>query len=139
MFETLQKLLDCIYALIRFAFYLLDFLVTRHDLPSVRMILPPPSAFSKNAGRVILIYVLDTGCDVTHPDLRGKVALLDLFHLGNDRCSHGTHVVGSIVSSRFGIAPEATVIMIKICNDGELFSARTVEKTLRWISNYHDM
>jgi hypothetical protein len=57
---------------------------TRHEIPAVEMVLAASIIFSKNNGRGVLIYVLDMGCDNTHPDLRGKVELQDIFQLGNE-------------------------------------------------------
>ena len=113
--------------------------LTRHDLLAAEMVLVAPSMFSRNDGRGVGIYVLDTGCDNTHPDLWGRVELQDLFNLGNDHCDHGTHVAGLLVSSKVGIAPEAKVIMIKICNDHAQIDYGMVEIALEWISRNHNI
>jgi subtilisin family serine protease/subtilisin-like proprotein convertase family protein len=49
-------------------------------------------------GTNILVNVNDTGVDVTHPDLLGRV-LLDVPSTGIDFDGHGTHVAGTIASS----------------------------------------
>lgn len=49
-------------------------------------------------GANILVNVNDTGVDVTHPDLAGRV-LLDVPSTGIDLDGHGTHVAGTIASS----------------------------------------
>lgn len=73
-------------------------------------------------GEGILVGVLDTGTDDTHPALAGKVAAFEEFDfLGNplgtpvhDSHLHGTHVAGTICGRSFrgvniGVAPDAQV------------------------------
>jgi len=73
-------------------------------------------------GEGILVGVLDTGTDGTHPALTGKVAAFEEFDaLGNpmgtpvhDSHFHGTHVAGTICGRTFrgvnmGVAPDAKV------------------------------
>ncbi len=49
-------------------------------------------------GKDVLVNVNDTGVDVTHPDLAGRV-FLDVPATGIDFEGHGTHVAGTIASS----------------------------------------
>ncbi|HAV62074.1 MAG TPA: hypothetical protein DCY13_06880, partial [Verrucomicrobiales bacterium] len=49
-------------------------------------------------GRGILVNINDTGVDVTHPDLAGRV-FTDVASTGIDFDGHGTHVAGTIASS----------------------------------------
>jgi subtilisin family serine protease len=73
-------------------------------------------------GQGILVGVLDTGTDDTHPSLAGKVAAFEEFNaigapLGtpvHDSHFHGTHVAGTICGRSFqgvniGVAPDAQV------------------------------
>lgn len=73
-------------------------------------------------GKDIVIAVIDTGCDINHPDLRGKI--IDGYNFteeqqGNiksyhDFNGHGTHVSGIIVGKNTGVAPDSKILSLKI-------------------------
>ncbi|WP_191562050.1 S8 family peptidase [Metabacillus idriensis] len=74
-------------------------------------------------GKGITIAVLDTGCDVTHPDLRGKIAGGRNFTTDDngdpnrltDYHGHGTHVSGTIAAAKnVGVAPQAKILVVKV-------------------------
>ena len=74
-------------------------------------------------GRGVTVAVLDTWVDVTHPDFGGRVSR-GVTCTGTrcvpgadqpDTCDpHGTHVTGIIASSRYGVAPEARVVPVRV-------------------------
>lgn len=86
-------------------------------------------------GKGIKVAVLDTGCDPSHPDLKGRVAGFAEFDdegrlgtqgLGNarDTAEHGTHCCGTIVGGNtsgrwIGMAPEAKVLAGVVLPNGE--------------------
>jgi subtilisin family serine protease len=74
-------------------------------------------------GRGVTVAVLDTWVDVTHPDFGGRVS--QGVTCTGERCvpgadqpdtcdPHGTHVTGIVASSRYGVAPEATIVPIRV-------------------------
>ena len=78
------------------------------------------------AGRGVRVALLDTGLDVSHPDLRGRVVGSAVFVGDNllDRLGHGTHVAGIIAGNgqasagRFvGVAPGAALLVAKVMDD----------------------
>ncbi len=74
-------------------------------------------------GRGVTVAVLDTWVDVTHPDFGGRVSR-GVTCTGTrcvpgadqpDTCDpHGTHVTGIVASARYGVAPEADVVPIRV-------------------------
>ncbi|WP_026411821.1 S8 family serine peptidase [Actinomadura oligospora] len=74
------------------------------------------------------VAVLDTGLDVTHPDMAGRVADGSTSFVPGqditDRIGHGTHVSSTIAGTgaasggkQSGVAPEARVVMGKVLGD----------------------
>ncbi|MFF3786472.1 S8 family serine peptidase [Streptomyces sp. NPDC001933] len=78
-------------------------------------------------GKGVKVAVLDTGADLSHPDLDGRVAESRSFIEGQevaDRQGHGTHVVSTVGGSgagsegkEQGVAPGATLAVGKVLND----------------------
>lgn len=83
-----------------------------------------PMAWELARGQGAVIAVLDTGVDVNHPELQGR--LLPGFSFTDDttnvadNCGHGTHVTGIIAANTdngigiAGVAPEAQILPVKV-------------------------
>ncbi len=79
------------------------------------------------SGRGVKVAVIDTGIEVDHPDLQGRIAGKANFVKGGEQTfsqeHHGTAVAGVIAARAnnqegiFGIAPEAKVLAIKSCRE----------------------
>ncbi len=80
-----------------------------------------------HTGRGVRVAILDTGIDLTHPDLMGRIvetAVLAGDDVVTDRHGHGTHVAGIIAGSgsfsqgRYtGMAPAALLLIGKVLGD----------------------
>ena len=78
-------------------------------------------------GAGVRVVVLDTGCDLHHPDLKNRIqAVADFSGKGNaqDGHGHGTHVAGIIAGSGAasqgkyrGVAPQADLFIAKVLDD----------------------
>ncbi len=81
-------------------------------------------------GAGVRVGVLDTGFDLTHPDLEPNINLTlsrdftgeGLQYLLPDPWSHGTHTAGTIAAADngygiIGVAPEAELVLIKVLRD----------------------
>ncbi|MEU3453185.1 S8 family serine peptidase [Micromonospora sp. NPDC006766] len=95
-----------------------------HSVPQIGA----PAAWAGGwTGKGVTVAVLDTGVDLTHPDLAGKVAESRNFSEvpeADDLIGHGTHVASIIAGSgaasggRYrGVAPDATLLSGKVCED----------------------
>lgn len=107
-----------------------------------------PSQVIASKGKGVVIAIFDTGCS-SHPDLEGRIiAFYDAVEERVrtekeyvDDSGHGTFVAGLIASSGKtsgieGLAPEATLIIVKISRDKE-FSSGNLSKGLKWLLKEH--
>ncbi|MCX5010998.1 S8 family serine peptidase [Streptomyces sp. NBC_00555] len=79
-------------------------------------------------GKGTKVAVLDTGTDLEHPDLKGRVADSKNFtdsDTDTDRQGHGTHTISTVGGSgaesggaKKGVAPGAELLSGKVLNDG---------------------
>ncbi|SCG73060.1 S8 family serine peptidase [Micromonospora humi] len=95
-----------------------------HSVPQIGA----PAAWAAGwTGKGVRVAVLDTGVDLTHPDLAGKVAESRNFSEEtnpDDIVGHGTHVASIIAGSGAasggkyrGVAPDATLLSGKVCEE----------------------
>jgi subtilisin len=89
---------------------------------------------SISGGFGVKVAVLDTGADVGHPDLKNRIIRCEDFtnfkypvqdKKCDDNNGHGTHIAGIIAADGgtdgtgiYGVAPEAKLMIYKVCGDG---------------------
>ncbi|HEX5107107.1 MAG TPA: S8 family serine peptidase [Vicinamibacterales bacterium] len=100
-----------------------------------------PVAGSDGSG--VGVAILDTGIDLTHPDLAGTVNAFTTFGSScQDDEGHGTHVAG-IVAARnngigvVGVAPGATLYCVKVLDQTGSGSDATLMAGLDWVLDNH--
>lgn len=80
---------------------------------------------SAYTGSGVGVAIIDTGIDLTHPDLAANImantSCVTGKKSGSDDNGHGTHVAGTIAALRntigaVGVAPEAKLIAVKVLN-----------------------
>jgi subtilisin len=98
-----------------------------------------------NKGTGVAVAVIDTGIDLTHPDLAHAVAGANFIHQGqspNDDNGHGTHVAGIIAAANnnfgyVGVAPDATVVAVKVLDSTGAGTLSGVIAGINWVSANH--
>jgi subtilisin family serine protease len=101
-------------------------------------------------GQGVTVAVLDSWIDRLHPDFRGHVLAGGTCTKGAcqpggadvpDSCeAHGTHVAGLVGSSRFGVAPEATILPVRVLtetNGACSAQAEDVASGIRFAASQH--
>jgi serine protease len=87
-----------------------------------------PKIWSVNTGRTIRVGVIDTGIDMTHPDLqpllRGGYDFVNKDNDPQDDHGHGTHVAGTIAAMNnefgvVGVAPNVELYALKVMRPTE--------------------
>ncbi|KAF0823254.1 S8 family peptidase [Cytobacillus firmus] len=99
------------------------------EVPKGVELIQAPKVWSETKGKGIKIAVLDTGCDISHPDLKDRVTGGRNFtdddnsdpNSFKDYNGHGTHVAGTIAAYEndagvIGVAPEADLLIVKVLN-----------------------
>lgn len=70
-------------------------------------------------GTGVNIYIIDTGINTTHTDFGGRASWgEDCIGTGTDDHGHGSHVAGTAGSGTYGVAKNANLIAVKVCDAG---------------------
>jgi subtilisin family serine protease len=88
----------------------------------------------------VRVAVIDSGIDVSHPELRGRIVAKRSFVGGSvtDALGHGTFVAGEIAAISdnatgiAGIAPPARLIVAKVVRDDGSIPPRAEARAIRW-------
>ena len=100
-----------------------------------------PKAWEFSQGEGVTIAVLDTGCDLDHPDLAENLAegknFIKKGEPPQDGNGHGTHVTGTLVAGNndigmVGVCPKAKVRPVKVLDDRGNGNLLNVSKGIRW-------
>ncbi|KAI8048025.1 peptidase S8/S53 domain-containing protein [Syncephalis plumigaleata] len=99
-------------------------------------------AYPKSAGDGVNVYVVDTGINVNHEDIKGRATWGAVFGAGKndpqvDDIGHGTFVAGVIAGKRFGVAKKAKVISVKVYRKKGDQTTSDVVNGLKWVLQQH--
>lgn len=72
--------------------------------------------YDSTAGQGIVIYGVDTGIDIEHPDFEGRAewGTNTADNDNTDGNGHGTHTASTAAGSKFGVAKKASVVAVKV-------------------------
>jgi major intracellular serine protease len=100
-------------------------------------------------GKGIVIAIIDTGCEINHPDLKGNIISGYNFteddnsnpHIYKDYRGHGTHVAGIIAASDnrkgiVGVAPESKLLILKVIDKNGIGSYKNLIKAIEFSINW---
>ncbi len=103
-------------------------------------LLNPESMWALTRGKGVKVCVVDTGCDLKHPDLQSNI--IDSFNAYggdvDDKVSgHGTHVAGIIAAidnniGTIGVAPEASLLIAKGLTDNGQGDWTKISQAIQW-------
>jgi serine protease len=95
-------------------------------------------AWAVTKGSGIVVAVVDTGVDLTHPDLIANILpgydFIDGDAVPQDSAGHGTHVAGLVAANGAvtGTAPEAKILPVRVLEGTSGGSAFTVAQGILW-------
>jgi subtilisin family serine protease len=93
----------------------------------------------------VRVAVVDSGIDLGHPELRGRIVASRSFVGGSmtDTVGHGTFVAGEIAAIAdngvgiAGLAPSAKLVVAKVVRDDGTISPRAEARAIRWAVRQH--
>ena len=94
-------------------------------------------------GKGIGVAIIDTGIDLTHPDLKNSIVAhtncVGFSASGDDDHGHGSHVAGTIAAAEngtgvVGVAPKASLIAVKVLNAWGSGSWSSVICGIDWVT-----
>ncbi|MER6325003.1 S8 family serine peptidase [Streptomyces coelicoflavus] len=96
--------------------------------------------YPRSAGRGVDVYVIDTGIDYDHPELRPRAGFgFDAFGGdGGDEHGNGTHMAGVIGGTEHGVAKKARLISVKVLDAQGGGTLAGVVAGIDWVTEHAD-
>ncbi|KAI9225340.1 MAG: peptidase S8/S53 domain-containing protein [Piptocephalis tieghemiana] len=96
--------------------------------------------YPETAGANVTVYILDTGIQVEHSDLKGRASWGATFgsNITQDDNGHGTFVAGIIAGSMYGVAKSAKVVAVKVLDRQRSGYLSNIVQGLNWTMSQHE-
>ncbi|EEP81307.1 conserved hypothetical protein [Uncinocarpus reesii 1704] len=90
--------------------------------------------YDDSAGQGIVIYGVDTGIDIRHPDFGGRAiwGTNTIDRDNRDGNGHGTHTAGTFAGNTFGVAKKATIVAVKVLDNRGSGSNSAIIEGMNW-------
>jgi thermitase len=100
-------------------------------------------AWNVTRGNGVKVAVIDSGIDLNHPDLAGKVIAQNVYATNtiDDQFGHGTHVAGGIVANGnngqgiSGVCPDCKLIIAKALDQQGMGDEAAVAEAITWATD----
>jgi Subtilase family len=102
--------------------------------------LPVNNVYSyTSTGAGVDAYVMDSGILATHSQFAGRVRMgLDVFGgTGTDCNGHGSHVAGTLAGSTYGVAPQASLVSVRVLDCNGSGTVSNVISAIDWVITDH--
>lgn len=96
--------------------------------------------YAADGGEGVDAYVVDTGCNTEHVDFEGRAEWGKTIPTGDadeDGNGHGTHVSGTIVGKKYGVAKKANIRAVKVLRSNGAGSMSDVVKGVDFAAQSH--
>ncbi|GAA2796829.1 MULTISPECIES: S8 family serine peptidase [Kitasatospora] len=96
--------------------------------------------YPDSGGRGVTAYIVDTGVRVTQEEFAGRASYgfdaVDGDTVAEDGHGHGTHVAGTVASSEFGVAKNASIVAVRVLNDDGEGTTEQVVAGIDWVTRH---
>ncbi|PBC60988.1 serine protease [Streptomyces sp. Tue6028] len=94
----------------------------------------------ESAGAGVTAYVIDTGIRITHKDFGGRAGygwdFVDNDRTAKDGNGHGTHVAGTVVGTKYGVAKKAKVVAVRVLDNTGAGTTAQVIAGIDWVTRH---